>query len=136
MVIERIIREHHLHGSEFVAFGDGFVEIEDAKAVGGIAVGVASNEATRSGVNTRKRTRLIQAGADIIITLKEAQDFLSVDGEGVRERLVQAAIRAEHAAGPRAEPVDFRLKLPVAGDALPELGAVAAGIEEVQFKVT
>ncbi len=67
MVIDRIIHEHQLHGSEFVAFGDGFVEIEDAKAVGGIAVGVASNEDTRTGVNEWKRARLIQAGADIII---------------------------------------------------------------------
>jgi phosphoglycolate phosphatase len=67
MVIDRIIREHHLHGSEFVAFGDGFVEIEDAKAVGGIAVGVASNEDTRTGINEWKRARLIQAGADIIV---------------------------------------------------------------------
>jgi phosphoglycolate phosphatase len=67
MVIDRIIAEHGLHGSEFVAFGDGFVEIEDAKSVGGIAVGVASNEDVRTGVNEWKRARLIQAGADIII---------------------------------------------------------------------
>jgi len=67
MVIERIINENRLSGSEFVAFGDGFVEIENAKAVGGIAVGVASNEATRCGVNEWKRNRLIQAGADLII---------------------------------------------------------------------
>jgi phosphoglycolate phosphatase-like HAD superfamily hydrolase len=67
MVIDRIIVENQLRGSEFVAFGDGFVEIEDAKAVGGIAVGVASNEATRCGVNEWKRARLIQAGADVIV---------------------------------------------------------------------
>jgi len=30
MVIDRIIAEHALHGSEFAAFGDGYVEIEDA----------------------------------------------------------------------------------------------------------
>jgi len=67
MVIERIITENRLAGSEFVAFGDGFVEIEDTKAVGGIAVGVASNEATRHGINQWKRRRLIQAGADLIV---------------------------------------------------------------------
>jgi len=67
MVIERIIEENRLSGSEFVAFGDGFVEIEDAKAVGGIAVGVASNEVTRCGINEWKRRRLIEAGADIIV---------------------------------------------------------------------
>lgn len=67
LVIERIIREHGLRGSEFIAFGDGFVEIEDAKTVGGIAVGVASNEDTRTGINEWKRARLLQAGADIIV---------------------------------------------------------------------
>jgi len=67
MVIERILRENRLAGPELVAFGDGFVEIEDTKAVGGIAVGVASNEATRQGIDDWKRGRLIQAGADLII---------------------------------------------------------------------
>ena len=67
MVIERILRENRLAGPELVAFGDGFVEIEDTKAVGGIAVGVASNEATRQGIDDWKRERLIQAGADLII---------------------------------------------------------------------
>jgi phosphoglycolate phosphatase-like HAD superfamily hydrolase len=67
IVIERILRENRLAGPELVAFGDGFVEIEDTKAVGGIAVGVASNEATRQGIDAWKRERLIQAGADLII---------------------------------------------------------------------
>jgi phosphoglycolate phosphatase len=67
MVIERILRENRLAGPELVAFGDGFVEIEDTKTVGGIAVGVASNEATRQGIDAWKRDRLIQAGADLII---------------------------------------------------------------------
>jgi phosphoglycolate phosphatase-like HAD superfamily hydrolase len=67
MLIERIIAENRLDGSEFVAFGDGFVEIEEAKRVNGIAVGVASNEAERAGIDAWKRDRLIQAGADIIV---------------------------------------------------------------------
>jgi len=67
MVIERILDENHLSGPEFVTFGDGYVEIEDTKAVGGIAVGVASDEANRQGINEWKRERLIQAGADLII---------------------------------------------------------------------
>jgi phosphoglycolate phosphatase-like HAD superfamily hydrolase len=78
MVIDRIIRENHLSGNEFVAFGDGFVEIENAKVVGGIAVGVASNEATRSGVDEWKRSRLIQAGADLIIPdFREQQQLIA-----------------------------------------------------------
>jgi len=67
LLIERIIREHELHGPEFVAFGDGFVEIEDTKRVGGIAVGVASDEVHRTGIDAWKRTRLIEAGADLIV---------------------------------------------------------------------
>jgi len=67
LLIERIIAENKLAGPEFVAFGDGYVEIEDSKRVGGIAVGVASNETTRSGIDDWKRGRLIQAGADLII---------------------------------------------------------------------
>jgi len=67
MVIQRIIQENDLKGLELVAFGDGYVEIEDTKGVGGIAVGVATNEDTKIGVNEWKRARLIRAGADIII---------------------------------------------------------------------
>jgi phosphoglycolate phosphatase-like HAD superfamily hydrolase len=67
MVIERILNENDLHGSQLVTFGDGYVEIEDTKAVGGIAVGLATNEATRQGVDEWKRGRLIAAGADLIV---------------------------------------------------------------------
>jgi len=67
LVIQRILNENQLSGPELVTFGDGFVEIEDTKAAGGIAVGVASNEATRCGINEWKRKRLIEAGADIIV---------------------------------------------------------------------
>ena len=37
------------------------------KAVGGYAVGVASNEAERVGVNAHKRGFLLEAGADAIV---------------------------------------------------------------------
>lgn len=67
MVIESILRENQLNGPELVAFGDGYVEIEDTHLAGGIAVGVASNETTRQGIDEWKRKRLIEAGADIII---------------------------------------------------------------------
>ena len=67
MVIDRLIAENRLHGVELVTFGDGFVEIEDTKTVGGIAVGVASAEAARQGIDEWKRQRLIRAGADLIV---------------------------------------------------------------------
>lgn len=67
MIIEKILADHHLHGKELLGFGDGFVEIEGIKRVGGVAVAVASDEVNRRGVNAWKRERLIQAGADIVI---------------------------------------------------------------------
>lgn len=67
MVVEKIIRENGLHGDELVGFGDGYVEIENIKEAGGFAVGVATDEVNRRGVDEWKRGRLIQAGADIII---------------------------------------------------------------------
>ncbi len=67
MVIEMIIDEHHLHGPELVGFGDGYVEIQNVADVGGIAIGVATDEEHREGVDAWKRDRLIVAGADAII---------------------------------------------------------------------
>jgi phosphoglycolate phosphatase-like HAD superfamily hydrolase len=67
LVIERILREHGLRGEELLGFGDGFVEIEEVKRVGGVAVAVASDEVRRQGINSWKRHRLIRAGADIVI---------------------------------------------------------------------
>jgi len=67
IVIQKIIKDNQLSGPELVAFGDGYVEIEDTKAVGGIAVGVATNEAERQGIDEWKRERLISSSADIIM---------------------------------------------------------------------
>lgn len=67
MVIERIVRENTLSGSELLGFGDGYVEIENIREAGGFAVGVASNETERCGIDAWKRERLIRAGANIII---------------------------------------------------------------------
>jgi hypothetical protein len=68
MVIERILRENQVEGSALLGFGDGYVEIENIKAAGGVAVAVASDEAGRSGkADAWKRDRLIGVGADIVI---------------------------------------------------------------------
>jgi phosphoglycolate phosphatase-like HAD superfamily hydrolase len=67
VAIHAIFAEQQVRGPELVTFGDGYVEIEDTKKVGGLAVGVASDEVRRSGVDQRKRSVLIAAGADIII---------------------------------------------------------------------
>lgn len=67
MVIERLIRINNLAGSELVGFGDGYVEIQNVREVGGYAVGAATNEALRKGIDDWKRGRLLEAGADIIV---------------------------------------------------------------------
>jgi phosphoglycolate phosphatase len=67
MVIERILRENNLRGDELLGFGDGFVEIEEVKRVGGTAVAVASDEVKRQGIHAWKRDRLVRAGADLVI---------------------------------------------------------------------
>ena len=66
-LIAQIVGEHGTDGAELVTFGDGYVEIEQTKRVGGVAVGVASDEARREGVDEWKRERLIRAGADVIV---------------------------------------------------------------------
>jgi len=67
MVIKQIIEENNLTGAELVSFGDGFVEIELVANIGGYAVGVATDEVRRQGVNQHKRKRLLEAGAAMII---------------------------------------------------------------------
>jgi phosphoglycolate phosphatase-like HAD superfamily hydrolase len=76
MIIEQILREHHLSGEELLGFGDGFVEIEEVRRAGGVAVAVASDEVARRGVNAWKRDRLVRAGADIVIPEYRQQDRL------------------------------------------------------------
>jgi len=67
-VIERILLENRVPGNRLVGIGDGYVEIENVKTAGGIAVAVASDEAGRSGLpDPWKRRRLIGVGADIVI---------------------------------------------------------------------
>jgi len=67
MIIDRILHDNNLRGEELLGFGDGFVEIEEVKGVGGVAVAVASDETARRGVNAWKRERLVRAGADLVI---------------------------------------------------------------------
>jgi len=67
MVIQNIIKTHRLAGKELIGFGDGYVEIENVKSVEGFAVGVATDEVNKCGINEWKRNRLMCAGADIII---------------------------------------------------------------------
>ena len=75
ILIERILSRSECHGTEILGFGDGFVEIENVKAVGGIAVGVATDEGDCLAVHDWKRNRLAAAGADYVVPnfLNQAQ---------------------------------------------------------------
>lgn len=67
-VIEKILAENGVPGSRLLGFGDGYVELDNTKAAGGTAIGVASDEEDRSGKpDAFKRDRLIGVGADIIV---------------------------------------------------------------------
>ena len=69
MVIERILRENKIPGESLLSFGDGYVEIENTKEVGGLAIAVASDEANNGSGNIDewKRKRLLGVGADVVI---------------------------------------------------------------------
>lgn len=67
VLIDRLTAAHRLLPGELAIFGDGRREMECARAAGGLAVGVASNEVERRGVNDHKRALLMAAGADAII---------------------------------------------------------------------
>ncbi len=68
MVLDRIIRDYNLAGHQFATFGDGPVEIRETRKRGGFCVGVASDEVRRFGWNQAKRSRLVRAGANLVIS--------------------------------------------------------------------
>lgn len=68
LVIQKIIEERLTGGGEScIVFGDGPVEMREAKRHGLTAVGILSDEVRRYGANMSKRKRLILGGADLII---------------------------------------------------------------------
>jgi phosphoglycolate phosphatase len=69
LVINRILQENQIAGRHLLAFGDGYVEIQNAKEVGGLAVAVASDEAHNGSgrVDAWKHQRLTGVGADVVI---------------------------------------------------------------------
>lgn len=67
ILIQRIIAGSEAKGEEFLGFGDGYVEIENVRSVGGVTVGVASDEPACERVDEWKRERLMKVGADYIV---------------------------------------------------------------------
>jgi phosphoglycolate phosphatase-like HAD superfamily hydrolase len=67
ILIQRMIQDSGVGGHEILGFGDGYVEIENVKQVGGVTVGVASDEPECRIVDGWKRDRLVGVGADYIV---------------------------------------------------------------------
>jgi phosphoglycolate phosphatase-like HAD superfamily hydrolase len=67
ILIQRILSTTGVLGGEILGFGDGYVEIEEVKQVGGVTVGVATTEPECREVDAWKRQRLISVGADYIV---------------------------------------------------------------------
>jgi phosphoglycolate phosphatase-like HAD superfamily hydrolase len=68
-VISRLLVEENIAGEHVLSFGDGPVEIQVTKSVGGLAVGVASDEnANGSGKMDPQKAKLLKdAGADVLV---------------------------------------------------------------------
>jgi sugar/nucleoside kinase (ribokinase family)/phosphoglycolate phosphatase-like HAD superfamily hydrolase len=88
VVLERILQEIGPEkAGAIVTFGDGPVEIRETRKAGGFAVGVASDEVRRYGLNTVKRERVIRAGADCVIAdYSEMDRILEYLGLGAARR--------------------------------------------------
>jgi phosphoglycolate phosphatase-like HAD superfamily hydrolase len=68
MVLDRILRDIGAgQSSRLVTFGDGPVEIRETRKRNGLTVGLASDEVCRHGLNPAKRSRLIRAGAHVVV---------------------------------------------------------------------
>jgi phosphoglycolate phosphatase len=67
-VIQRILSDNDVDGASLLGFGDGYVEIQNVRDVGGTAIAVASDETNRDGRPDHwKRERLIGAGAHAVV---------------------------------------------------------------------
>ena len=78
-VIQRILSENGLDGSRLAVFGDGPVELRESRKRHGAAVGIASDEVRRHGLNPDKRARLVKAGAHLVMPdFSQAERFLAL----------------------------------------------------------
>jgi rfaE bifunctional protein kinase chain/domain len=75
-VMDRIMRQNSIDGSALMVVGDGPVEMREGRRRGALCIGVASDEPRRYGLDLAKRTRLIRAGADLVIGDFAQQDRL------------------------------------------------------------
>lgn len=76
ILVQQIVSRAGFTADQLLVFGDGYVEIEEVKKVGGIAVGVATAEPACLTVDAWKRQRLLNVGADFITPNYLALDAL------------------------------------------------------------
>src|SRR5471032_22657 len=111
MLVQRIVRLPGVGGGQLIAFGDGYVEIEEVKQSGGVTVGIASDEPECKKIDEWKRTRLIGAGADYIIPNYECrEELLGLLFAGQADETVRPATRYEifDRSRLRIQPLDQR----------------------------
>ena len=81
-VITEIFTEFDLNGPELLEVGDGYVEIQNGRAVDAVCLGLHTEERIRYHMNADKRDRLLRAGAHLMgPDLKNAAailDYLAV----------------------------------------------------------
>lgn len=84
MVLDRILDEIGPdQAARIVTFGDGPVEIRETRKRGGVTVGLASNEVQRFGLAPEKRTRVIRAGAHLVVPdFSQYRSLLKILGLG------------------------------------------------------
>ncbi len=68
-IIASLLNEGGVDGATLLAFGDGQVEMRETKAVGGVAIAVASDEENHGSgrMDEAKRGTLLAAGADGVV---------------------------------------------------------------------
>lgn len=81
-VLRKLVQDYKLNGMEVVVIGDGKVEIALGREMGGISLGIASDEENLKGFNTDKERRLTNAGANALVgdfsNAQEIFDWLGV----------------------------------------------------------
>ena len=74
LLVRHILAAAECAPAQLFGFGDGYVEIEEVKKAGGVAVGVATLEPACLQIDEWKRNRLLGVGADRIVA-----NFLNTD---------------------------------------------------------
>ena len=87
LLVRRILASAECAPQQLFGFGDGYVEIEEVKKAGGVAVGVATLEPACLVIDEWKRNRLLGVGADrIVANFLDTESLLTVFPTSPSER--------------------------------------------------